>query len=93
MDAYVDGQPAPVYLTDHLLRSVPLPAGDHTVELRYEAWTLRVGMRSRWSRSRRDRVTFAAGIKRWRRTEKNSQQQTDSMRRLDDAFDQRSCDQ
>ena len=42
--AYVDGQPAPVYPTDHLLRSVPIPAGEHTVELRYESWTLRAGV-------------------------------------------------
>jgi len=42
--AYVDGEPAPVYVTDHLLRSVPVPAGEHTVELRYESWTLRVGV-------------------------------------------------
>jgi uncharacterized membrane protein YfhO len=42
--AYVDGEPAPVYLTDHLLRSVPIPAGEHTVELRYESWTLWAGM-------------------------------------------------
>lgn len=42
--AYVDGEPAPVYATDHLLRSVPIPAGEHTVELRYESWTLRAGM-------------------------------------------------
>ncbi len=42
--AYVDGEPVPVYLTDHLLRSVPVPEGEHTVELRYESWTLRLGM-------------------------------------------------
>jgi hypothetical protein len=42
--AYVDGRPAPVYVTDHLLRSVPIPEGEHTVELRYESWTLRVGV-------------------------------------------------
>jgi hypothetical protein len=41
--AYIDGYPAPVYLTDYLLRSVPVPAGEHTVELRYESWTLRAG--------------------------------------------------
>jgi uncharacterized membrane protein YfhO len=42
--AYVDGQPAPVHVADQLLRSVPIPAGEHTVELRYESWTLRMGM-------------------------------------------------
>ena len=35
-------QPAgPLYAADHLLRAVPVPAGEHTVELRYESWSLR----------------------------------------------------
>ena len=42
--AYVDGQPAPVYIADQLLRSVPVPAGEHTVELRYESWALWAGI-------------------------------------------------
>ncbi len=42
--AYVDGQPAPVYATDQLLRSVAIPAGEHEVELRYESWALRAGI-------------------------------------------------
>lgn len=41
--AYVDGEPAPLYRADGLLRAVPLPAGAHTVELRYESRTLRAG--------------------------------------------------
>ncbi|QIN83586.1 YfhO family protein [Rubrobacter tropicus] len=42
--AYVDGQPVPLYAADHVLRAVPVPAGEHTVELRYESWSLRTGM-------------------------------------------------
>ena len=42
--AYVDGQPAEVYATDQLLRSVAIPAGDHEVELRYESQALEVGI-------------------------------------------------
>jgi uncharacterized membrane protein YfhO len=42
--AYVDGRPVPLYVADHVLRAVPVPAGEHTVELRYESWSLRVGM-------------------------------------------------
>ncbi len=41
--AYVDGEPAPLYRADHLFRAVPVPAGEHTVELRYESRSLRVG--------------------------------------------------
>jgi hypothetical protein len=41
--AYIDGRPVPLYVADHLLRAIPVPAGEHTVELRYESWTLRVG--------------------------------------------------
>jgi hypothetical protein len=75
--AYVDGEPAPVYLTDHLLRSVPVPAGDHTVELRYESWTLRVGMAiSLVTLATMIALPFAASSKRWLRTEKSSRQQS-----------------
>ncbi len=42
--AYVDGKPAPLYVANHALRAVPLPAGEHTVELRYESATLRAGL-------------------------------------------------
>lgn len=41
--AYVDGEPVPIHRANHLLRAVPVPAGEHTVELRYESWTLRAG--------------------------------------------------
>ena len=41
--AYVDGERVPLYRADHLLRAIPVPAGEHTVELRYESWTLRLG--------------------------------------------------
>jgi hypothetical protein len=42
--AYVDGRPVPLYVADHVLRAVPMPAGEHTVELRYESWSLRAGL-------------------------------------------------
>jgi hypothetical protein len=42
--ATVDGAPAPVYLADHILRAVPVPAGEHVVELTYEAPYLRLGI-------------------------------------------------
>jgi hypothetical protein len=42
--ATVDGEPAQIFPTNHALRGVPLPAGEHTVELRYEPVELRVGL-------------------------------------------------
>jgi hypothetical protein len=42
--AYVDGKRVPVYVADHVLRAVPIAAGDHVVELRYEPASLRIGL-------------------------------------------------
>jgi membrane protein YfhO len=42
--AYVDGQPAPLYLANYLFRAVPVPAGEHRVELRYESLSLQAGL-------------------------------------------------
>jgi hypothetical protein len=42
--AYVDGEPVPIYRADHLLRAVPIPAGEHAVELRYESRALKTGV-------------------------------------------------
>ncbi|HEY7036358.1 MAG TPA: YfhO family protein, partial [Thermomicrobiales bacterium] len=42
--AYVDGKPVGIYQTDRVLRGVPIPAGDHVVELRYDQPSLRLGL-------------------------------------------------
>jgi hypothetical protein len=42
--AYVDGEPAPVLVANYALRGVPMPAGEHTIELRYEPRSLTVGL-------------------------------------------------
>ena len=42
--ATVDGSPAPIHVANGLLRAVPLPAGAHLVELRFESPTLRIGV-------------------------------------------------
>ncbi|MBA2276896.1 MAG: YfhO family protein [Chloroflexia bacterium] len=42
--AYVDGERVDLYVADHALRAVPVPAGVHEVELRYESRTLALGM-------------------------------------------------
>ncbi|MGH3089982.1 MAG: YfhO family protein, partial [Rubrobacteraceae bacterium] len=41
--AYVDGEPVEIERANYLFRSIPVPAGEHVVELRYESWTLRAG--------------------------------------------------
>ncbi len=42
--AEVDGEPTPVHVADHALRAVPILAGEHAVELRYEPPGLRLGL-------------------------------------------------
>ncbi|MBV9578375.1 MAG: YfhO family protein, partial [Chloroflexi bacterium] len=42
--ATVDGQPAAVLRGDVLFRVVPIPAGDHDVELRFEPTSVRIGL-------------------------------------------------
>jgi len=42
--AEIDGQPAPVLVANHALRAVSLPAGEHTVRLRYAPPALRWGI-------------------------------------------------
>ena len=67
--AYVDGRPVPVYVTDHLLRSVPVPEGEHTVELRYESWTLRAGITiSLLTCAVLVALAVVAGARRWRKS-------------------------
>jgi hypothetical protein len=42
--AYLDGQPAEIYVADGALRGVGVPAGEHTVEMRYQSMPLQLGM-------------------------------------------------
>ena len=42
--AYVDGQEVEILPTDHALRGIPIPSGEHTVEMRYDPLSLRLGL-------------------------------------------------
>jgi len=42
--AYVDGKPVPIVRADHVLRGLPLPAGEHHVELEYRPRSFLVGV-------------------------------------------------
>jgi hypothetical protein len=41
--AWVDGQEAPIFRANSLFRAVPLPPGDHEIELRYEPGAVALG--------------------------------------------------
>ena len=42
--AAVDGAPAPIHRVNYGFRGIPVPRGDHTVDLRYEPDSYRVGL-------------------------------------------------
>ncbi len=42
-NAYVDGNKAPYFRVNYILRGMPLPAGEHTVEFRFEPHSYRLG--------------------------------------------------
>ncbi|WP_119068618.1 YfhO family protein [Rubrobacter indicoceani] len=43
-EAYVDGEPVEIRRADYLFRAVEVPAGSHTVEMRYRSRTLTLGI-------------------------------------------------
>jgi len=42
--ATVDGLPAPIYRANYLFRAVPVPPGAHTVVMRFDPLSVRVGL-------------------------------------------------
>lgn len=42
--AFLDGDELDIHVTNHALSAVPLPAGEHEIELRYEPTSLRAGV-------------------------------------------------
>ena len=66
--ASVDGEPVPLFVADHALRAVPVPAGEHTVELRYESAALRASLMLSLAFSvALASLAATAGWRRWRR--------------------------
>lgn len=43
-NAYVDGERVDILRTDHALRGVPVLAGKHTIEFRYDPESIRIGL-------------------------------------------------
>jgi uncharacterized membrane protein YfhO len=43
-EATVDGEPANILATDHVLQGIPIDAGFHEVKLRYRPASLRLGL-------------------------------------------------
>ncbi len=65
--AYVDGAPVKLFVADHMLRAVPVPAGAHVVELRYESGRLQTGLAvSLVAYAGLAVLLGAAGWRRWR---------------------------
>lgn len=46
--AKLDGKNIPIYKTDYLLRGMQLPAGEHTLELRFEPQSYTIGITLAW---------------------------------------------
>jgi hypothetical protein len=44
-DAYIDGKPTPYCKVDYVLRGMAVPAGDHTIEFRFEPQSYKTGNR------------------------------------------------
>ena len=66
--AFIDGTRAALDVADHALRAVPIPAGEHTVELRYEPRSLRVGIIISLAALIALAVALATNVVLWRRS-------------------------
>jgi hypothetical protein len=63
-EAWVDGKKTDVHVADHALRAVAVPAGAHTVELRYNPPSLRLGVAI--TLATLAALALAAGVILWR---------------------------
>ncbi|HET7768175.1 MAG TPA: YfhO family protein, partial [Chloroflexota bacterium] len=60
--AYVDGRPARVHLANAMFRAVPVPPGEHVIELRYESTALERGAAVSVATGLAVLVSAAAGV-------------------------------
>ncbi len=67
-DAYIDGKKADYLRVDYLLRGMPVPAGDHTIEFRFEPHSYKIGtMLTTWFSLIIYGLLFAAVYVEWRK--------------------------
>ncbi len=67
-DAYLDGKKVDYLRVDYLLRGMPVPAGDHTIEFRFEPHSYKFGtMLTTWFSLLIFGLLIAAGIVEWRK--------------------------
>jgi uncharacterized membrane protein YfhO len=67
-NASVDGEPVNLYVANHILRAVPVPAGEHTVVLRYESRRLQIGLAISLAASLAFVALLMANAVSWRRS-------------------------
>ncbi|NBC18790.1 MAG: YfhO family protein, partial [Bacteroidetes bacterium] len=73
-NAYVDGEPSPIYRANYLLRAVPIPAGEHEVVMRFEPTSYRRGL---WISGIATALTYGGvlvlvGLHWWRREDEEA---------------------
>jgi hypothetical protein len=67
-DAYLDGKKADYLRVDYLLRGMPVPAGEHTIEFRFEPRSHKLGMMlTTWFSLLIFGLLIAAGVVEWRK--------------------------
>jgi len=67
-DAYLDGKKADYLRVDYLLRGMPVPAGEHTIEFRFEPHSYKLGTAlTSWFSLFIYGLLIAAGVVEWRK--------------------------
>ena len=75
-DAYIDGKKTDYLRVDYLLRGMPVPAGDHTIEFRFEPHSYKLGyMLNTWFSVAIYALLFTALYMEWRKRQPPAQPQ------------------